>query len=104
MKMAFRCNCTPMSHVHSPIGTDPRRLPGQAGMLEHIVKREAPPREHFLGSGSAVADVLGAERPADPASEDPADPPPLQHVLGGEPLARAGPGRTKYACQRSIRE
>ena len=64
--------------VHSPIGTDPRRWPGQAGVLEHIVKREAPPREHFFGIGSAVADLLGGERPADPASEDPADLPPLQ--------------------------
>ena len=81
MELASRCTCTPLSDVHSPIGNDPRRSPGQAGVLEHVVKREAPPREHVLGIGSPVA-------------EDPADLPPLQHVLGGEPLARAGPGRT----------
>ena len=25
MKMAFQCTCTPLSDVHSPISTDPRR-------------------------------------------------------------------------------
>ena len=31
-------------------------------MLEHVVEREQAPQEHFIGSGPAVAEVLGAER------------------------------------------
>ena len=45
------------------LGGEPR----QAGVLEHVIEREQAPQEHFIGSGPAVADVLGAERPVDPA-------------------------------------
>ena len=54
------------------------RQPRQIGMLKHVVEREAAAHEHGPGSGPAVADVLGAERPVEPPAEDsayPADPP-----------------------------
>ena len=41
-------------------------------MLEHVVEREQAAHEHRLGSGAAVADVFGAERPVELPAEDPA--------------------------------
>ena len=32
MKMAFRCTCTPMSDVHSPISTHPSRSAFKIGL------------------------------------------------------------------------
>ena len=49
----------------------------QAGVLEHVVEREQAAQEHCLRSVPAVADVLGAKRAVDPATEDPADLPAL---------------------------
>ena len=69
--------------------------PRQAGVLEHVIEREQAPQEHFIGSGPAVADVLGAERAVDPAPADPADFPAFQCLVGCQPSLRHGPDEPK---------
>ena len=73
------------------LGGEPR----QAGVLEHVVEREQAPQEHFIGSGPAVAEVLGAERAVDPAPADPADFPAFQCLVGCQPSLRHGPDEPK---------
>ena len=50
------------------------RQPRHPGMFEHVVEREEALHEHLLGGDPAATDVLGAERPVDPAPVDPAHP------------------------------
>ena len=71
------------------------REPRESGVLEHVVEREQAAEQHFLRSVPAVADVLGAERAVDPASEDPAHLPALELLLGGEPPLEQGPDEPK---------
>ena len=61
------------------------REPRQIRVLDHVVEREAAAHQHLGRGGPAVANVLGAERAVDPPCADPADPPALNRLLGGQP-------------------
>ena len=66
------------------------REPGQARMLDHVVEREQAANDHLGRGDPAVADVLGTERPVDPARAGPADPQAPDRLLGHQPSLRQG--------------
>ena len=66
------------------------REPGQARMLDHVVEREQAAHDHLGRGDPAMADVLGTERPVDPARADPADLQAPDRLLGHQPSLRQG--------------
>ena len=83
------------------------REPGPARMLDHVVEREQAAHHHLGRGDPAVADVLGTERPVDPARADPADLQVPDRLLGHQPSLRQGlhePEHLEPAGPEPIRE
>ncbi len=63
---------------------------GRPGCSITVVEREQAAHDHFGRGDSAVADVLGTERPVDAARADPADLQAPDRLLGHQPSLRQG--------------